>query len=49
MVRNVSLIAIELNSSHGIFSSIAIELKVDGQRALNIPTGTDKLLYSHLL
>ena len=30
----VSSIATELNSSRGTFSSIAIELKLDGQRAL---------------
>ena len=34
MVTKVSSIAVELNSSRGIFSSIAIELKIDGQRAL---------------
>ena len=35
-VTKVSLIAIELKSSHGTFSSIAIELKIDGQRALRL-------------
>ena len=33
-VTKVSSIAIEFKSSRGTFSSIAIELKVDGQRAL---------------
>ena len=33
-VTNVSSIAVELKSSRGTFSSIAIELKIDGQRAL---------------
>ena len=33
-MTKVSSIAIELTSSCGTFSSIAIELKIDGQRAL---------------
>ena len=32
----VDSIAIELNASHGLFSSIAIELKIDGQCALRL-------------
>ena len=35
-VTKVSSIAIELNSSRGTFSSIAIELKIEGQRALMV-------------
>ena len=33
-VTTVSSIAIEINSSRGTFSAIAIGLKIDGQRAL---------------
>ena len=35
-MTKVSWIAIEPKSSRGTFSSIAIELKIDGQRALNL-------------
>ena len=34
-MTKVSSIAIELKSSRGTFSSIAIDLKIDGQRALS--------------
>ena len=36
-MAKVSSIAIELKSSRGTFSSIAIELNIDGQRALTHP------------
>ena len=35
-MTKVSSIAIELKSSRGTFSSIAIELKIDRQRALSL-------------
>ena len=35
-VTKVSSIAFELNSSRGTFCLVAIELKIDGQRALTV-------------
>ena len=39
------LSAIELKSSRGKFSSIAIELKIDGQRALRLQVESMQILY----